>query len=262
MTWAQRVVERTIERLQHYRMPVRFLRFVASRYTFRQTYRGVDATNEWVNRIDFSIDNVRRWSRGFRPGGVLGETTSIQTLFHEFTHAYLDLKENDPNVSRILAHARRHYRNAPMRNGRVTENLDRLVTEAFAGYVGNKASVFYDAFELLSFWKESLDRLVWRNEGVPNFDMIEREVANIPTTYNARMAYRVFGYDSGRFGFSDQNPTNRQISDQIRFFCDTEMLESKISPTFAGDRLLRDKHIELQRILRNSRNIIVFDVIR
>src|SRR5262245_30742393 len=120
---------RLVQQLEGYQMPVRFLRLVGAKYSFGET-SGISNRNTWLNTMDPDKADVDMLKGGFRPGGTLDEASLIQTIYHESTHAYLDLKENEQKFSSFIKDGIAHYRGAPLRGGGSATDPDRIFQEA------------------------------------------------------------------------------------------------------------------------------------
>src|SRR4051794_18192615 len=89
---------------ERFGLPVGFLRAVAaSSYTYE--FGDETAVSPWTNTMSFEkqeLDGVANMS----PSTPYGESTSVLNIYHEGTHAWLDIQEDQPKVSALIAHGR------------------------------------------------------------------------------------------------------------------------------------------------------------
>ncbi len=251
-----------VQQVDGYGMPARFLRLVGEKYTFGET-SGISNANPVLNIIDLDKGDLATLKAGFRPGGTMGESSTIQTLYHEATHAYLDLKENETKFAEFIRDGIAYYKSAPLAGGRVADDPGRIFQEAAASYVGHRAATWYQTYDMIERLREDLDETTWSGRGDRGFyDRMEKLVAKIPAEYDKSMRDRVFGYQEvGWPGFKEQVETTRAISARIKLFCDDEILENKISDTFAQGAFLKGRHDSLVALIAQSRTLVPVDVI-
>ena len=251
---------RFVQQADGYGMPARFLRLVATKYTFDETSGDVSYANTWLNTMNFDKADLASLKSGFRPGGTLGEASTIQTIYHESTHAYLDLKENERKFKEFIREGIAYYRGAPLQGGGVADDPDRVFQEAAASYVGHRGATWYSTYDLIEVYRESVDERTWDGRGNKDFyDNMEKLARKIPDEYDTAMRDRVFGYEEIR---GNQVETTKAISARIKAFCDDEILEGKISDTFANSAFLKERHDSLLALITQSRTIIPVEVIR
>jgi len=238
-------------------MPVKFLKLVSSKYTFGHT-SGIANTNTWLNNIDLSDSELSTLRAGFRPGGTMGESTTIQTLYHEATHAYLDLRDDEKKFKDFIKDGDNYYKDAPLEGGKVAKDPDRIFQEAAASYVGDRAASWYSSYDFIEVLRESVDKKTWDGEGNKKvYDGAEKLARKVPGEYDRSMRDRVFGYEE-RWG--DQVPTTKPISAAIKVFCDQEILEGKIPDGFDSSAFLKDKLQSLLDLIQQSRTIVPVEV--
>jgi hypothetical protein len=131
--------EQFVQQVESYGMPAIFLRLVATKYTFGQT-SGISNTNTWLNNMDLDDSDVATLLARFRPGGTLGESTTIGTLYHESTHAYLDLRDGEKKFKDFIRDGENYYKGASLAGGKTANDPDRIFQEAAASYVGHRAA--------------------------------------------------------------------------------------------------------------------------
>jgi hypothetical protein len=148
------------------------------------------------------------------------ESSAIGQIFHESTHAYFDLKRNDPQVGEIIQKGVAYYKDAPMQDGSTAAHPDRVFTEAAASYVGDRAGAWWDAFESLSTAFLAVARDRWTSF-----------VAFQNRNYTAETRNRQFGYEE-RVLSGGKIFTTRPISDELREFCNHQLLEDKMPDEF------------------------------
>lgn len=255
--------DRCANKMDGYGLPVRFLRLVATRYTFGET-SGTSHVNPYFNSMNFDEDDLNMLKTEFRAGGTMGEASTIQTVYHESTHAFLDLKDNEVKFKEFIRRGTDYYRQAPLVGGGTGTDPDRIFQEAAASYVGHRVATWYEALELIQSLRETVDEKTWSNQGSPGFyGRAEKMAREIPADYDSRMSDRIFGYEEqggGLFSSSIQVETTRPISAAIKAFCDDEILEGKISDTFARAAGLKSRHDALLAQIAQSRNLVVVDI--
>jgi hypothetical protein len=167
--------------------------------------------------------------------GNIEEISGLGTIYHEATHAYLDLMEDDPRFAPVLQSAEAYYRTqGRLENGGAVTDPAEVVQEAAAGYVGHRVVTWWQAFERLH-WIAELDVEQRQNPS------INRMFTRIPEEYNRGMRQRVFGYESSlgaALTGGDQVHTTTAMPDNLRELCDNEILEGRIHDRFEDDSRL------------------------
>jgi len=248
-----------VQQVEGYGMPVKFLKMVASKYTFGTT-SGIANTNVWLNNIDLSESELSTLRSGFRPGGTLGESPTIGTLYHESTHAYLDLRDGEMKFKAFISDGEKYYKGASLSNGKSASDPGRIFQEAAASYVGQRAATWYGTYDFIESISEGIDEKTWAGKGDPAYyDRVEKLVAKIPGDYDRSMRERVFGYQES---WGDQVETTKPISAAIKGFCDLEILEGKISDSFESSGFLKQRHQKLLDQIKLSRTLVPIEVVK
>ena len=251
------LVNQFINQVESYGMPVKFLRFVATKYTFGET-SGTANTNTWLNNMDLKDSDVDSLKAGFRPGGTQGEASTVQTIYHEGTHAYLDLRDGEKKFKDFIQDGESYYKDAPLEGGKTAKDPSRILTEAAAGYVGDRAAAWYGTYDFIEALREGVDQATWAGKGNKDlYDRMDKIARKIPGDYDRSMRDRVFGYEE-RWG--NQIPTTKPISASIKVFCDTEILEGKIPDAFDSSAFLKERHQSLLDLIQQSRTIVPVEV--
>src|SRR5262249_41482371 len=112
---------------------------------------------------------------------AIGGASSIQTVYHESTHAYFDRHSDDSEVARLIRGGESYYEGAPLQRGGTTSNPGRVFQEAAASYVGHRVSVWWQAYDMLTFMQA---------RGPLN----DATIARVRSDYERGMTERVFGY--------------------------------------------------------------------
>lgn len=218
-------------------MPVRFLRYVLQNYDFVVEDDDRDETNILLNEVQLmtgTADGLRGIER-FEPA-----SDTIDTIYHESTHAYFDLRgeASDEPIAGLLSRAARHYRGADLSPPEQTPDLPvtdvapgdipRLVDEAAGEYVGHRARIWWHARQLLNIASLPLLR-----NGQPNTEENAlRAVRWARGSYNRGTAQRVFGYTEVGLIWRDARWTRRQIMPGLKRYLDRQLLEDKIPDNF------------------------------
>ena len=74
----------------------------------------------------------------------------VGSLYHELTHAYLDMMARDPNVSLFMRRGTAQYRDAPLKDGEPSSDPARVFEEAVAVYVSGRVFGYVQAYNELT----------------------------------------------------------------------------------------------------------------
>jgi hypothetical protein len=157
------------------------------------------------------------------------EAVEVQIVYHESTHAYLDIKsKDDGDLQRAMVKWAIQYDDAPLEDGSKGDDPTRLVTEAAAEYVGHRASTYWSALESMNYVEAQQKKN--KASGRAFWDFFQR----IPLRYNRPMAERSFGYqDRGPFWNTRQVQTTKTIVAELKDYCDRVILEGRMPDQFA-----------------------------
>jgi len=226
---------------ESYGMPVRFLKKVVSEYDFGIDNDYDDHANTTLNGVTLTTPTLL----GLRHDAThMADEIAVNTLYHEATHAYVDLVDADETD--MWAEAVREYWGAKLKNGRVVDDPDRVAQEAAAEYVACRASTVWTAFRTVSNLNALLDKFEARlmSEGRMQevWDFYQSQ-GTIPEAYNQSMRQRVFGYQvmSG----SQTSIADRPIPYRLKRWCDS-VLEFKILDRFEQMLALRSQYERLE----------------
>ena len=122
-------------------MPVRFLRNVLPRYRF-----WVDSHGEQENSVIMIFDFMSLSRRTLRGASEFRTSSAVQTLYHEFTHAHIDLHEDGVGLRHLWPSAVRHYERQRTRGNRRVSDPERVAHEAAAAYTGWRAGKWHSAW--------------------------------------------------------------------------------------------------------------------
>jgi hypothetical protein len=229
---------------EQYGLPTRFLQYVSDHYSIepaRQliaqihgfpiyTSRGnsADIDNNELFLTSAIMDDVK----SLDPRVIGPESKAIDTIYHESTHAFIDLmsERGDPKWRTIIKNGEAYYLDAPLETGGKAwrgKYAERLFHEAAAMYVGWRASRWWERYETLTYMALKIDRGETPYQQIPKILDFQRNI------YNEKMAERTFGYMEHRV--VQTNPpvkTTKKISDELKNFLDRELLEGKIPDDF------------------------------
>ena len=143
---------------------------------------------------------------------------AVQALYHESTHAYLYQHRDESPVKEIYDHGMKHYENAPTVSGTVGDT-EEAFQEAAAAYVGNRAAAWWSAF--------------WRLNSIGAGKFNKKFLPDVQDQYDKAMAERIGGYSTkGHFWNKKQDPIKFPISDEMKTFLDSNLLENKIPDSY------------------------------
>jgi hypothetical protein len=215
-----------LNQAQQYSLPTAFLTRLLNEYDFDfESGQGLDGVNYgwWHHEL---VLYETTWKGLTRPD--FADLTSVLNLYHEGTHAYIDLVKYDE--SREFVQAKWHYEGAKLKNGDIisSDDTERAVQEAAAMYVGNRASTVWTAWSRLR-WMEKYVKLVSAGQMAVAraIELIQNaSQSTVFEEYSASMSKQVFGYvmvDDKQVAISDK-PIYYKLSD----WCDRVVLENKI----------------------------------
>lgn len=232
-----------IARAERFGLPVGMLRNVArSDYTYRQG--SSTSVSPWLNTMTFEPADLAAVAN-MSPSKPRKEARGVQTIYHEATHAWLDVKQDDAEVRVLRQEGREYYKDAPLSAGQA-DDPERIFEEAIASYVGHRTSTYWQALEELTIIADTL-------AAKPAPDAQARilgQAKTVRATYERQMGERVFGYQTPGWWSSQQIYTKRLVSSSIKDFADVRLLENKLPDQFARtgapkaiwDRLAREHY--------------------
>ena len=212
-----------IERLAGFGFPVRFLREVESGYTIVPGPSSL--VLPWFNVM--LLEPAEFDSLHLMSAPRVGAATGIMNIYHETTHAWLDMNEKRADIATVVARGRAHYRGAPVEGGDAAD-ADRLFQEAIASYVGRRAAAYWEAIEAT----QNLQHRLQKHQGRPEFQSADQRAhQQVPERYDSAMSERAFGFQA-RCSLCAQRQTSRLISGDMKRFADAALLENKIPDQF------------------------------
>ena len=225
-------------------MPVNVLRRVRSDYTIKfKRGDGDDHTSPFWNDLVLYETTVNGLQQ---PGGRWADSTSVQTLYHEATHAIIDIDDVDDNG--LFKSAVFEFDRAKLKNGNRVDDPDRVAQEAAGCYVGHRAASAWQIFQKIEFWMTILYKYETRQMAADR----ARELLSMTTTgvsipeyYERLMRERIFGYQEVG---SSQVSVNYPMPNLLRVYCDS-VLENKILDSFAQMTLFTSRYEALKERL-------------
>lgn len=211
---------------ERFGLPVGMLRDVAdSDYTYE--LGGSTNVSPWFNALTFEpadLASVADMSLS-KPRKEAG---GVQTIYHEATHAWFDVKKDAADVRVLREQGREYYKDAPLGQGRA-DDPDRIFDEAIASYVGHRTSIYWQALEELTIISDTLT-----TKPAPHAQArILVHAKSVRATYERQMGERVFGYQTPGWWSSKQLYTTRIVSSHIKTFADKRLLENRLPDQFA-----------------------------
>jgi hypothetical protein len=228
-----------IDNAEYYGLPVNFLKAVGKSAKLKAI-----ADNEiqnfatWFKTLNLQQTNyevLAELNFDLHPGAAV----AINPAYHESTHAYLYLKKNDAAFKQFSAEGEKYYTDAPLQDGTKCKDPERVFQEAASTYVGDHAASWWAAFESLS----RLTIAVAHGNNVKQ-DQRALEANKVRDKYNNVMKQPIFGYSEKG---SHQVNTTRPLSQQMKQFIDTQILEDKIPDDFDKGNKLSQLYKDLLR---------------
>jgi hypothetical protein len=194
----------------------------------------------WFNRLVLTEETLS----ALRTDDVRMALGELGTLYHEATHAWLDLEERG-YVTALRLLSKGHYAGSPLEVNRtqigVADDPNRIFQEAAGSYVEHRVVTWLRTLRFLE---------VLARDPEVNTAHIGPSLEKVRAEYDAEMSRRVFGYeDEGGFlGFgSEQAYTTRPIRNDLRAYLDTAVLEGRIPDRFEQDPRLHALAAEAAR---------------
>jgi hypothetical protein len=212
-------------------LPVKFLQEVASsNYSF---------VPGWTSLVFPTINVMMLHSSDLPPSGYpsfesLGVVAGVGTVYHESTHAWIDINSGRPQVAALIASGIQHYESAPLEQGRTADEPDRIFQEAIASYVGHRAASYLHTCIVLKQVDSKLKRGVRMEErSLKRFLQIARQASD---EYDRNMSERLFGYQNQGWVWEkgdSQKETLRGMTNAMKRFADELLLENMIPDFFS-----------------------------
>lgn len=174
----------------------------------------------------------------------MSEADAIGELYHEATHAYMDLKKTRPDVSQVIKKAKTYYKSGKLEGAVRLTDPERLAWEAAAMYAGHRVEVWWNALEALTFVRNGMAT------SPDMYTYLEGMTKKARTDYNKAMAQLAFGYQN--IG-DKQVRTTTKIPAFLSRFCDDALLENKIPDNFNATVKLRNMYVDLMWFLGKLR---------
>jgi hypothetical protein len=211
-----------------YSMPTAFLTRLVNEYDFDfESGTGTDHVHYgwWHHEL---VLYEQTWKGLTRPD--FADLASVLNLYHEGTHAYIDLVDYDETQE--FGRAMQYYERAKLKNGDILwteDDTEEAVQEAAAMYVGNRASTVWKTWGRLKmlekFVQNVTDGKMTVARGIELIQMTGK--STVANDYAADMSKQVFGYverDGDQVEIADK-PIYYKLAD----WCDRNILENKIS---------------------------------
>jgi hypothetical protein len=215
-------------------MPVKVLRRVKEGYSLKP-WADSDGSRMTLNRLDLTESTMS----GLRQSPI--STSSVGTLYHEATHAFLDLTDDDETS--MFENVMSVYKDALLFDGTHVSDPERVAHEAAAEYVGTRAALTWQAMIMMAAAEGILDDVDSGKSTAADAVGDIGRMAPIPLTYNDQMQQRVFGYEE-KSG-SQVSVALQPIPEQLKDYCDNVILEGKIKDDFA---LMKQFHVQHDRL--------------
>lgn len=213
-----------IDNAEYYGMPVTFLKAVGKSATLDAIADNkIQHFTTWINTL-----NLRQTTyEALAELNVVkhhGDAAAIVGAYHESTHAYLYLKRHDAAFKQFSSEGEKYYTDAPMEDGTKCKDPEKLFQEAASSYVGDRAAGWWNTLD----WLSRLTIAAAQGNNVRQ-DKKLLDANKVRDRYNDVMKQRVFGYNGEA---PNQVDTTRPLSQQMKQFIDTQILEDKIPDDF------------------------------
>jgi hypothetical protein len=239
------IVDHVVNQLQTLGLPVQMLRDVRRSGYEISGGASEDHVSPWFNKLSLR-DETWEQLRTFDLGSDIFVIGSVGTLYHEATHAWMDLNSRRADVTALRELSRIYYSDSPLVDFRdkqvgYADDPNRIFEEAAAAYVDHRMEVWLRTFKVLE--------ILARDPEVRT-EFIADQLAKIQADYDSQMADHVFGYEmeGGILGFGGmQAATTLPIRDDLRQFLNIELLERRIVDNFEDDEVFRTLRSEAAR---------------
>lgn len=269
-------------------LPVKMLSYVQQHYDLGTTTKPRGFTDPSRNRFRLNEDKAADLKSAAIGGAVTDgkvtfhdEEDAVNELYHEATHAYIDLKldearavphrfrrliDNGPQlaarrVEAVIAEAASYY-DVTMVKGRLTpivgEGSD-IAHEAAAMYIGRRASMYWRTVDALAFNRDWLNKKI-RSKDTEQVDEESKGIFTLQAQYNKVMADLVQGYyTTGITWFVWSNKKQREVQGRkipstLKAMCD-DLLEHKIPYHFSAAALLSRLAVENWKLIATLREM-------
>jgi hypothetical protein len=230
-------------------LPVNFLKLVRDKYSFSEVADSkANETSIWFNSMSLTASTTAQLQdlalEPYRAPGV-------ETLYHESTHAWFDLQDDQRDVKQMIVDGNLHYRNAEMEDGSTASDSERLFQEAAGMYVGSRAHAWFLAMAEMDRITKEMEKK--KDSISPDAKkLLIRQAGRIKPEYHKETGTRVFGYQTP-IGSSSQVSTKKTILSSLRTFCDSRLLENMIPDAFDMNQKLVDKWNKLVAVLPEAK---------
>jgi len=213
-------------------LPVGFMRVVNTGYTIDEgSDSDSNTANTRTNTLSIRKSDLAMVGNNLSFAPPHDKARALQPIYHEATHAWFDLKEDDGDVKTIVREGERYYENSPLEDKTVGDDPDRIFQEAAASYVGHRIAAWWVTVDLMLSYVADADADLKR--GATHRARVVTKLKELRRDYGTEMAKRVFGYQEvGWPAFKKQRETTRSIYPSLKDYCDRVLLESKIPDQF------------------------------
>jgi len=217
-------------------LPVAFLDYVLRDWSYNlSTTSGDSKTDVNLNIIRINANKLKAIQTEKAIVNFGRESKAIDDLYHEFTHAYVDIVEPED-----LEIAEKYYTGKYLKGGGRVTDAWGVAREAATGYVGHRAEVWANTFRQLN-WVEKETRSEKNRSDPKAMDILMDTARKARADYNSEMQERVFGYEVQD---GEQIRATAPIPSFLKDYLDKNILEGKIPDNF-------DKAEPLRRQLDN-----------
>lgn len=160
----------------------------------------------------------------------------LQALYHECTHAYLDINKNSPELEGFIRAGELFFAGVILNNGRVVQEgfeSGMVFREAVSTYVGNTVAALYYAEGAIISLFNSVD-----SGAITDMEVLNNRLNEVRSRYDQVLDQQFYGYmkelDGRQIEIDPNNVRNQRyrLSQEMRTFINEHFLENKIPDRF------------------------------
>ena len=189
----------------------------------------------FFNLMNLSKETLSGLTNLTSPTGSFFNVTSMQTLFHESTHAYLDQlnKSNNEEYHKIHDEAVEYYKSGILKDNTKVTDPERVFQEAAATYVASRTDNYLNTYNEIK-----LQNLLFK-KGKIDFETYQRKVDVIGKRYDAELSDLTQGYQEKGVFNNEQVEVKTPMPQTLKTFLDTHILGPALTNRFENNQRLQ-----------------------